>query len=241
MNNAIPQAEDSVLSCQQLTKKFHLGPSEITIFNDLDFRIRKGERVAIIGVSGSGKSTLLHILGGLDNPDKGKVFLQDQCLSALSDKQRCELRNRKLGFVYQFHHILPEFTVLENVCMPLLIRGVSIRECHAKAKLVLEQVGLAQRMDHKLAELSGGERQRTAIARALVTEPECVLADEPTGNLDLATARQVFDTLLELNQRLGTSILIVTHDFTLASKMDRVLRLQAGKLTEINPAILSAI
>lgn len=226
--------DDSVvISCTSLSKQFHLGPQEINLFNKLDFTVKRGERVAIIGVSGSGKSTLLHLLGGLDTPSGGDVKLQGTSWAKLRDVERSQLRNQKLGFIYQFHHILPEFTALENVCMPLLIRNEPLRECKKKATAMLEQVGLGHRLQHKLAELSGGERQRTAIARALVTDPICVLADEPTGNLDGATARQVFDTLLELNSRLNTTILIVTHDIGLAHRMDRILRLEDGALLEI--------
>ncbi len=228
MNN-IKQA---VLACQKLAKSYHDGNLNVDVLQDVNLAIYPGETVAILGPSGSGKSTLLHLLGGLDQANHGQVFVDGQDLQQLNEKQRCRLRNHKLGFVYQFHHLLAEFTALENVAMPLLIRGLSVTIAQQKAQIILGKVGLGQRLQHKLAQLSGGERQRTAIARALVTEPLCILADEPTGNLDHLTAEKVYQTMLELNKELQTSLLIVTHDTRLAERMDRVLFLQDGFLQE---------
>ncbi|MBM1189852.1 lipoprotein-releasing ABC transporter ATP-binding protein LolD [Pseudomonas weihenstephanensis] len=225
--------EQAVLSCRDLSKSYDEGPESVVVLSGLQLELHPGERVAIVGTSGSGKSTLLNMLGGLDTPSSGSVWLAGEELSALGEKARGQLRNRSLGFVYQFHHLLPEFTALENVCMPLLIGKTSIPEARERATALLTRVGLSHRLEHKPAELSGGERQRVAIARALVNNPGLVMLDEPTGNLDSHTAQGIQDLMLELSTSMRTAFLVVTHDMNLARQMDRVLHLQEGRLTTI--------
>ncbi|MCG2633638.1 MAG: ATP-binding cassette domain-containing protein [Gammaproteobacteria bacterium] len=219
-----------VLQACGLGKSFFQGGNQLCVLREIEFSLAAGEFVAVVGASGSGKSTLMHLLGGLDEPSSGEVKVTGESLASLNQRQLSEIRNRHLGFVYQFHHLLPEFTALDNVAMPLLIRGDAPAEARQQAAEVLGQLGLAPRLQHRPGQLSGGERQRTAMARALVTAPSCLLADEPTGNLDQTTAAAVLDTLLELRRRLGTALLLVTHDPDIAAQADRVLLLTGGIL-----------
>jgi lipoprotein-releasing system ATP-binding protein len=221
-----------VLEATGVRRCFRQGPIDLQVLQGLNIAVRAGERIAIIGASGSGKTTLLQILGGLDRPTEGVVRIAGSDIHALDEKARGELRNRTLGFIYQFHHLLPEFSALENVAMPLLIRRTPKHEAEKTARAILERVGLGERLVHRPHELSGGERQRSAVARALVTGPRIVLADEPTGNLDGGNAESVFAMMLELNRELGTSLIVVTHDRRLASRMDRILELEGGNLVE---------
>jgi len=231
MNKSVT-AEVAVLEASGIVRGFAEGSGSLQVLRGLQLQVAAGERIAIVGVSGSGKTTLLQVLGGLDAPDAGQVLVQGQDIHAMPERQRCALRNRTLGFIYQFHHLLPEFSALENVAMPLLVRREPVADAMARARQLLQQVGLSERLAHRPHQLSGGERQRAAVARALVTQPRLVLADEPTGNLDGANAAQVFELMLELNRELGTSLVVVTHDRRLAARMDRVLVLKDGILLE---------
>ena len=219
-----------ILSCMGLTKTYNDGITNVNVFHDVNLTVNAGELVAIVGSSGSGKSTLLHLLGGLDRPTQGEVRLNDKNIHALSENEKCRLRNHYLGFIYQFHHLLPEFTALENVGMPLLIRGETPKVIYERSAALLNQVGLAERMHHRLSQLSGGERQRVAIARALVGDPLCVLADEPTGNLDPRNAEKVLELFMNLQKTLKTSVIMVTHDPNIARQAQRVLRIEEGSL-----------
>lgn len=237
MNKRLPthlskqaKQDSPVLSCTNLSKTFHDGSLYVEVLKPINFSVQARERIAIVGPSGAGKSTLLHLLGGLDRPSSGDVFLAGKNLAHLTENHRSHLRNRHLGFIYQFHHLLPEFSVLENTCIPLLLSGVNPIVAKEKVLKLLKKVGLLHRQHHKLGELSGGERQRTAIVRALVNNPLCLLADEPTGNLDRHTAEHVYQTLLELNEEFNTSLVIVTHDQGLASRSDRILHMEDGQL-----------
>ncbi len=223
MNNA-------VISCRNLYKSYFQGKLEVPVLHGVNLTLNEGEMISIVGASGSGKSTLLHLLGGLDAPSKGEILLMGQDITRISEEKRCQLRNRSLGFIYQFHHLLPEFSAQENVAMPLLIRRMNRREAMERAAEMLQHVGLSHRLIHTPGELSGGERQRAAVARALVTQPACVLADEPTGNLDRHTAEGVFNSMLELNRKVNASLIIVTHDAQLANQAERVLQLIDGVL-----------
>jgi lipoprotein-releasing system ATP-binding protein len=220
-----------IIHCKNLVKSYHDGNTSVDVLKGLDFAIHQGDRIAIIGPSGSGKSTLLHLLGGLDRATGGHVFIEGSDWQNMSEKKRCTLRNKHLGFIYQFHHLLPEFSAMENVAMPLLLAGMPVPEAKKHVQVILEQVGLAARMQHKPSQLSGGERQRVAIARALIHQPGCVFADEPTGNLDQSTASNVFDLMLDLNHQRQTALVIVTHDRQLAARMDKVMVLKEGRLS----------
>jgi lipoprotein-releasing system ATP-binding protein len=224
--------KETVLNCSNVSKSFNEGGLAVDVLRDIDLNIQAGEQIAIIGSSGSGKSTLLHLLGGLDNPTTGQIWINGKQINKLNSAKRAILRNQNLGFVYQFHHLLQEFTALENVAMPLLIGGYSSKQAKEKAADILIKVGLETRLQHKPGEMSGGERQRAAVARALVTNPKCLLADEPTGNLDQRTADKVYELMLDLNKTVGTSLILVTHAPDLAKRMDKILRLVNGKLVE---------
>ena len=229
-----------VLEASGLVRRFREGKAELSVLRGVDLFVAAGERVAIVGASGSGKTTLLQILGGLDDPDEGSVSVDGQRLKGLSETAKGELRNRCIGFVYQFHHLLPEFSAAENVAMPLMIRGIAGAEALVRARALLDRVGLGERLTHKPGELSGGERQRAAVARALITRPRLVLADEPTGNLDADNGAQVLGLMLELNAELGTGLVIVTHAHGIAARMDRVLVLEHGRLRGCDPAASTA-
>jgi lipoprotein-releasing system ATP-binding protein len=229
-----------ILEARNVHKSFRQGPVTLEVLQGVAMSVATGERIAIVGASGSGKTTLLQILGGLDRPTTGHVLVDGKDIHEQSEQERGALRNRALGFVYQFHHLLPEFSALENVAMPLLIRRMKVVDARARARRLLERVGLGQRLDHRPDQLSGGERQRAAVARALVTEPKIVLADEPTGNLDGINAEAVFELMLELNRELGTSLVVVTHDIRLANRMERIYAIEKGVLTERMVASVAA-
>src|SRR5882724_10579313 len=222
----------AILSCTQLAKHFMQGDTRVDVLRGANLSVQASERIAIVGASGSGKTTLLQLIGGLDLPSSGTVTIAGENINELSDVARGALRNRAVGFVYQFHHLLPEFSALENVAMPLLVRRTRVAEAKDKASEILERVGLGRRLTHRPYQLSGGERQRAAVARALVTEPKIILADEPTGNLDGANAESVFELMLELNRERGTSLVVVTHDLRLANRMERIYEIEGGRLTE---------
>lgn len=221
-----------VINCHEVTRTYNEGPGKLTIFSDISLQVSQGDTVAIVGSSGSGKTTLLNLLGGLDKPSSGQISICGQDIQELSETGRAKFRNRHLGFVYQFHHLLPEFTALENVMMPCLLGNIAIRTAERKAKRLLVKVGLSERLAHKPGELSGGERQRVAIARALVNEPQCVLMDEPTGNLDEQTGEGVRELIESLRDQLGIAFVMVTHDMTMARSLGRVLRLEQGRLVQ---------
>jgi lipoprotein-releasing system ATP-binding protein len=226
--------DQAVIECRQLWRVYTQGPAQIEVLKGINLTVARGERVAIVGASGSGKSTLLHLLGGLDQPSQGEVWVNGVNLADANEAARAKLRNQSLGFIYQFHHLLREFSALENAAMPLLIAGVSKEVAYPQAAELLSRVGLGQRLHHRPGELSGGERQRAAVARALINRPACVLGDEPTGNLDEANAGHVYDVMLELNQELGTSLVLVTHDPQLAKKLDRRLVITGGQLQPLD-------
>lgn len=221
-----------IVNCLNLCKSYRDGAMSVEVLKSVDFSIQPSDRIAIVGPSGSGKSTLLHLLGGLDTPTSGQVFQQGVDWQSLSEKKRCRVRNKHFGFIYQFHHLLPEFSALENVAMPLLLAGMVVEKANEQAEEILDHVGLAARTKHKPSQLSGGERQRVAIARALVNKPQCVFADEPTGNLDHSTALKIFELMLDLNEKFKTALVIVTHDRMLAQRLDKIMALQVGSLTE---------
>ena len=223
-------SKNMIIDCQKVSKTYREGKVELTVFSDISLQVDAGETVAIVGTSGAGKTTLLNMLGGLDRPSQGTVVIAGEDIHRFREARRCRFRNRHLGFVYQFHHLLPEFTALDNVALPCALGGMRIRDAHDRAREILGRVGLAQRLEHKPGELSGGERQRVAIARALVNEPDCVLMDEPTGNLDDTTGEQVQDLILELREQLNTAFVVVTHDRALAARMGQVYRLDHGGL-----------
>ena len=232
MNDSLTRTRDTVLACEKIVRRFTEGDTSLEVLSGVDFSVAAGERIAIIGESGAGKTTLLQLLGGLDHPTSGTVVVQGRDMAALNDTERGLLRNKALGFVYQFHHLLPEFSALENVAMPLLVRRLPVREIREQAMALLERVGLSDRLDHRPGELSGGERQRAAVARALITRPAVVLADEPTGNLDHANGERVFELMLELNREYDSALVVVTHDPVLSRRMDRIVRLEDGVLRD---------
>lgn len=223
---------NSLIECRQLSKSYRDGKTSVDVLKAIDFSIQPSDRIAIVGPSGSGKSTFLHLLGGLDNPTGGQIYINGMDWQPMNEKKRCTIRNQHLGFVYQFHHLLPEFTAVENVAMPLLLAGVDVITAQKRSNEMLGEVGLSKRTLHKPGQLSGGERQRVAIARALINKPQCIFADEPTGNLDQTTAAKVFELMINLNKQLETALVIVTHDLGLASQMSKTMILHEGKLLE---------